>query len=185
MQAGTVSWLTPAPQRLLAVSLTNLYNCAPSGGAQERHRVTRIMHKIPFDAGVACVTPDVAANKKRILIVEDHVDLRRLIHLTLEAEDLEIHEAANGPDGLALARCIRPDLVLMDVMMPGEFDGLEACRRLKQDAQLSQVPVVMLTARGQVRDREAGLQAGADVYLVKPFSPMQLLEKVEQLLSAG
>jgi DNA-binding response OmpR family regulator len=119
---------------------------------------------------------------KKILIVEDHVDIRRLIRLTLEFEPVEIREAADGRTGLAIAQDWRPDLVLADVMMPGALDGIGLCRALRADASLQDVPVVMLSACGQSADLEAGLQVGATDYLVKPFSPMQLLERVCQLL---
>ncbi len=118
---------------------------------------------------------------KKILLVEDHADIRRLIRMTLEFEDCEIHEAPDATAGWALARQLKPDLVLLDVMMPGALDGLGLCRALKADAQLRHVPVVVLSARGSAADREAGLQAGANAYLVKPFSPMQLLEMMQSL----
>ncbi len=119
---------------------------------------------------------------KRVLIVEDQADIRKLIRMTLEFEDYEIHEASDGSFGLSMARATRPDIVLLDVMMPGELDGLQVCQRLKSDPEMRYVKVVLLTARGQPRDREAGRQAGADEYLVKPFSPLQLIETVERLL---
>ena len=118
---------------------------------------------------------------KSVLIIEDHADIRRLLRLTLELEDYAIHEAANAPVGLAAARELRPDIVLLDVMMPGGFDGLECCRRLKADPATRHVRVVMLTARGHSHDCEAGLAAGADAYLVKPFSPLQLIEVLRQI----
>lgn len=113
---------------------------------------------------------------KKILIVEDHSDIRRLIRMTLEFEDCEIHEAPDAHTGWDMVRELKPDLVLADVMMPGALDGLDLCRAIKSDVTLRQVPVVILSARGSRDDREAGLAAGADAYLVKPFSPMQLLE---------
>ncbi len=115
-------------------------------------------------------------------MVEDHSDIRKLIRMTLEFEDFEIHEASDGLTGVVKAQAIRPDLVLMDVMMPGEIDGLQACRRIRTDPELAQTPVVLLTARGQANDREMGMQAGASAYLVKPFSPLQLIEMIEVLL---
>lgn len=121
----------------------------------------------------------------KILLVEDHADIRRLVRMTLEFEPFEIHEAANADDGLALARRVRPDLVLLDVMMPGTMNGLDLCRLLRADPHLAATPVMMLSARGQSADREAGLQAGAAAYLVKPFSPIALLEQVNQLLRHG
>lgn len=121
----------------------------------------------------------------KILLVEDHADIRRLVRMTLEFEPFEIHEAANAEDGLAMARRLSPDLVLLDVMMPGAMNGLDLCRTLRADPQLAATPVMMLSARGQAADREAGLQAGAAAYLVKPFSPIALLEQVNQLLRHG
>ncbi len=118
----------------------------------------------------------------KILIVEDHADIRRLIRMTLEFEAVEIHEAADADAGLAAAQALRPDLVLLDVMMPGSMDGLALCRALRADPALATVPVVVLSARGHACDRQAGLDAGATAYLVKPFSPMQLLELTGTLL---
>ncbi|PZP33889.1 MAG: two-component system response regulator [Roseateles depolymerans] len=118
---------------------------------------------------------------KRVLIVEDQADIRKLIHMTLEFEAYEIHEAADGAQGLRLAQALRPDLMLLDVMMPGELDGLQVCQRVKSDPELAHIKIVLLTARGQARDREAGAKAGADDYLVKPFSPLQLIDTIERL----
>lgn len=122
---------------------------------------------------------------KKILIVDDHADIRRLIRMTLEFEDYEIVEAADGSAAIDLARQQRPDLVLMDVMMPGPIDGLEACRQLKQGVAGLAPPVILLTAKGTNRDREAGLQAGADAYLVKPFGPLQLIESIASIWQAA
>ena len=119
----------------------------------------------------------------RILIIEDQSDIRRLIRWALEFEQHTIQEAMNGETGLGLIRMWRPDLVLLDVMMPGAIDGLEVCRRVRADPDLSATPVVLLSARAQASDRQAGLDAGADAYIVKPFSPMELTEAVERLLS--
>jgi len=112
---------------------------------------------------------------KKILIVEDQPDIRRLIRMTLEFEDWEIHEALDAMAGWEMARELQPDVMLLDVMMPGELDGLDLCRAMKATPKLQGVPVIILSARGSSADREAGLAAGATQYLVKPFSPMQLL----------
>jgi two-component system, OmpR family, phosphate regulon response regulator PhoB len=120
---------------------------------------------------------------KRVLIVEDQSDIRKLIRMTLEFEDYEIHEASDGALGLNMVASLRPDLVLLDVMMPGEIDGLQVCQRIKSDPALAHIKVVLLTARGQARDRDAGGAARADEYLVKPFSPLQLIETMERLIS--
>jgi two-component system phosphate regulon response regulator PhoB len=121
---------------------------------------------------------------KSILIIEDQADIRRLIRWTLEEGDYDIHEASHGSVGLSIARTLRPDLILLDVMMPGEIDGLQLCQIVKNDPALKHAVVVLLTARGQVSDREAGKSAGADIYLVKPFKPQLLEEIVHRLLPA-
>ena len=118
---------------------------------------------------------------KKILIVDDHADIRKLIRMTLEFEAYDVQEASDGEVALSLAATWRPDLVLLDVMMPGAFDGLEACRLLKANPELNACYVILLSARGQARDREAGLKAGADAYLVKPFSPLQLIDTIAAL----
>ena len=118
----------------------------------------------------------------RLLIVEDQPDIRRLVRWSLELEPHELHEASNGAEGLALARSVRPDLVLLDVMMPGDLDGLAVCAQLKADADLAGVRVVMLTARAQAIDKDAALAAGADAFLAKPFSPLELIETIARLL---
>ena len=118
---------------------------------------------------------------KRVLIVEDQADIRELIRMTLEMEDFEVHEAANGQAGLDTALALQPSLVLLDVMMPGALDGYAVCERIRAAPQLKRTRVVLLTARSQSGDRERGLKAGADEYLVKPFSPRQLLELVAKL----
>jgi DNA-binding response OmpR family regulator len=121
----------------------------------------------------------------RILIVEDQPDICKLIRMTLEFGDFEIHEANDGETGLNMARAIKPSIMLLDVMMPGLLDGYQVCTRIKQDPTLQSIQVVMLTARGQASDLAAGEAAGADAYLVKPFSPLELIERVEAMVSAA
>lgn len=121
----------------------------------------------------------------RILIVEDQPDICKLIRMTLEFGDFEIHEANDGETGLNMARAIKPAIMLLDVMMPGLLDGYQVCTRIKQDPALQAIQVVMLTARGQASDMAAGEAAGADAYLVKPFSPLELIERVEAMVSAA
>jgi CheY-like chemotaxis protein len=118
---------------------------------------------------------------KKILIVEDQEDIREVIRITLEMEDFELHEAANGVDGLRMASQVRPDLVLSDVMMPG-MDGLQLCKRIKGDPGLKRTKVVLLSARGQPEDRKAGASAGADAYLAKPYGPLDLLDTVRRMI---
>lgn len=117
---------------------------------------------------------------KKVLIVEDQPDVREVIRISLELEDFDIHEAADGLAALEQARRLRPDLMLLDVMMPG-LDGLQVCQRVKADPALRRTKVVMLTARDQAADRRAASQAGADHYLAKPFSPLELLQVVNRL----
>jgi len=121
----------------------------------------------------------------RILIVEDQPDICKLIRMTLEFGDFEIHEAHDGESGLNMARATMPTVMLLDVMMPGLLDGYQVCARIKQDPNLRRIQVVMLTARGQATDLAAGEAAGADAYLVKPFSPLELIERVEAMAAAA
>lgn len=118
---------------------------------------------------------------KRILIVEDHADIRKLIRMTLEFESFEIHEAASADEGLEMIRQLKPDLLLLDIMMPGQLDGIDLCRIVKSDPSLGRPQVVILTARTQAKDIETGMNAGADAYLLKPFSPLKLIETIDGL----
>ena len=122
--------------------------------------------------------------KARILIVDDQGELRKLVRMTLEYADYELHEAENGARALELVKSVQPALVVLDVMMPGGMDGLEVCEIIKARAESRKTRVLMLSAKGQLTDLEAGRRAGADGYLVKPFSPLELIEKVERLLAA-
>jgi CheY-like chemotaxis protein len=122
--------------------------------------------------------------KGRLLIVEDQPDIRKLIHMTLEFEGYELLEAENGIEGLRQAQHARPVVVLLDVMMPGELDGYQVCERIRADPALAATRVIMLTARGQQADHEAGRKAGADAYLTKPFSPLELIDTIERLAPA-
>jgi len=117
---------------------------------------------------------------KKILIVEDHADIRALVRMTMELESFELHEAKDGIEGMEMARALQPDLVLLDVMMP-KLNGLDMCRQIRSDPLLRSTRIVMLSARGQEGDHKAGLAAGADLYLVKPFDPMGLLAVVQKL----
>ena len=117
---------------------------------------------------------------KRILIVEDQAEIRELIRLTLELDGWDIHEADDGAKGLESAQRLRPDVVLLDVMMPG-LDGFAVCEALRADPSLKRTSVVMLTAMGRNEDRTRGMKAGADAYLPKPFSPRNLLSVIERL----
>jgi CheY-like chemotaxis protein len=121
--------------------------------------------------------------KRNALIVDDQADIRKLILMTMESEDFDLHETDNGVDALTLAQNLRPAVVLLDVMMPGGLDGYQVCEKIKGDEILkSGTKVILLTARGQRADIERGQDAGCDAYLVKPFSPIELLDTVDRLV---
>ena len=118
---------------------------------------------------------------KKVLIVEDQEDILEIIRITLELDNFELHSASDGEAGLRMAAQIKPDLILSDVMMP-RMDGLQLCRRIRADPALRRTKLILLSARAQAEDRRAGQAAGADAYLTKPYSPLQLLETVQQVL---
>ena len=113
---------------------------------------------------------------KCIVVIDDEPDLLEVMRLTLRG--YEVHTAASGEEGLEMIRARTPDLILVDSMMPG-MDGVEVVRTVKADVVLRHVPIIMVTAKGTVRDRVEGLHAGADDYVVKPFSPEEILARVE------
>jgi two-component system phosphate regulon response regulator PhoB len=117
---------------------------------------------------------------RKLLIADDESGIRSLVRMTLERDAYEIIEAADGEQALALAREHRPEVVLLDVMMP-KLSGFEVCRALKDDPATSEATVVMLTAKAQDADRQQGIAAGADDYFTKPFSPIALLRKIDQV----
>jgi len=116
---------------------------------------------------------------KKILTIDDQGDIRRLIRMTLEFEGHMVSEAADAITGLQVARREKPDLILLDLNMP-RISGLELCRRLSRDPELSKIPVILLTGSDDSALRQQGREAGARVFLTKPFSPMQLLELVDE-----
>ncbi|OIN98429.1 MAG: DNA-binding response regulator [Desulfovibrionaceae bacterium CG1_02_65_16] len=119
--------------------------------------------------------------QRRIMVVEDHAQTRELLQYNLQAAGYDVRAAGAGEQGLEIMDRWRPDLVLLDLMLP-EIDGLEVCRRLKQMPALRAVPVIMLTARGDEVDRVVGLELGAEDYVVKPFSPRELLLRIKNAL---
>jgi two-component system phosphate regulon response regulator PhoB len=131
--------------------------------------------------GVESHSSGANGRRPRILIAEDDESLRALIRLTIEVGDVEIREVADGEAALEDALRSRPDLVLLDWSMPGR-SGLEVCRELRANADTSGATIVMITARAQEADRRAGLEAGADRYLTKPFSPLELLDTLRDVL---
>lgn len=116
-----------------------------------------------------------------VLICDDEEVLRDLVRATLDDGAYRVIEAEDGDQSLELAREVRPDLIVLDMMMPGR-SGLDVLREVRSDPELAATPVVMLTARARVSDRDAALAAGADRYLAKPFSPLELISVVEELV---
>jgi DNA-binding response OmpR family regulator len=117
----------------------------------------------------------------RVLIVEDEPDIRDLLAYHLEREGYQVSACRSGADALRRVRSSSPDLVLLDLMLP-EMNGLEVCRRLRGDQTTSALPIVMLTARDEEVDRILGLELGADDYIVKPFSPKEVVARVRAVL---
>lgn len=120
--------------------------------------------------------------EKTILIVDNQPGTRELVRVTLEEGPYRILTAANGSEALKLAYKHRPDLIVMDVVLPGNPNGLEVTNRLKSDESMQGTYVLLLTAHVQQHDREAGYAAGADEYVAKPFSPSGLSHRVRQIL---
>ena len=121
------------------------------------------------------------AGKRRVLVADDDPSLIRLISTTLGTDDFDLLQAGDGQEALEVARRQRPDLILLDINMP-RLDGFQVCQALKQDPETAGIKVVVLSARGSDADRARGRECGADDYFVKPFSPIQLLNKVYALL---
>jgi DNA-binding response OmpR family regulator len=117
-----------------------------------------------------------------VLVVDDDPDIRSVIAFKLERAGYTVYEEADGEAGLAAATEERPDLVLLDWMMP-RLSGVEVCRAIRDDASLDRTPVIMLTAKAQEPDVQRALAAGADDYIVKPFSPRELISRVELVLA--
>ncbi len=118
----------------------------------------------------------------RVLVIDDEAPIRLLCRVNLEAEGMEVLEAADGPTGLQAARDERPDVVLLDVMMPG-LDGWQVAQRLLEDDETSEIPIIFLTARAEFSDRARGLDIGGVDYVTKPFNPIDLAPLVRDLLA--
>ncbi len=120
---------------------------------------------------------------RRVLIADDEFNIRNILDFSLHAEGLDVIEAENGEQALELAARELPDLIILDVMMPG-LSGVETCRRLKADARTADIPVILLTARSGKDDRQEGMDAGAAGYITKPFSPHKVVDAVQNLIGA-
>lgn len=118
----------------------------------------------------------------RVLVIDDEAPIRLLCRVNLEAEGMEVLEAADGPSGLASARAETPDVILLDVMMPG-LDGWRVAEELLDDERTRGIPIVFLTARAELRDRARGIDLGGVDYVTKPFNPVELAPLVLSLLT--
>ena len=122
-------------------------------------------------------------DKKKILLVDDEQDMVYAVSLRLEAAGFEVIAAYDGQEALNKARSEKPDLIILDVMLP-KFDGYKVCRMLKFDEKYKDIPIILFTARAQKQDQKTGMEVGADAYIIKPFEPRALLEKVKELIKA-
>ncbi|MFL2505237.1 MAG: response regulator [Candidatus Azotimanducaceae bacterium] len=122
--------------------------------------------------------------KQKIIVVEDEPDLVDVVTYNLKREGYLVLAAQRGDEGINLIRSERPDLVLLDLMLPG-MDGLSICRQMKSDTSLSEIPIIIASAKGEESDVVIGLEMGADDYLAKPFSPRELLARIKAVLRRG
>ena len=124
------------------------------------------------------------ADKKKILVVDDEPYIVELLKLRLESNGYEVLIADDGDTGLEKAETEKPDLILLDVMMP-TINGVEVCRLLKENQFTKHIPVILLTVKNQQKDRVLGLSAGSDFYIAKPYDPRDLLDKVNKAIQSG
>jgi len=122
--------------------------------------------------------------KPKIVAIEDEVDILEVINYNLSKEGFDVCSALDGEEGLALIKKEVPDLVLLDLMLPG-LDGIEICRKLKTDYSTRSIPIIMVTAKGEESDIVLGLGMGADDYMVKPFRPRELMARIRSVLRRG
>lgn len=122
--------------------------------------------------------------REKIVVIEDEADIREVIEHNLSREGYDVYSSSDGEKGLQLAKNKAPDLVLLDLMLPG-LDGLDICRELKADLVTRPIPVIMVTAKGEESDIVLGLGIGADDYVTKPFSPKELMARVKAVLRRG
>lgn len=121
---------------------------------------------------------------EKVVVIEDEADIREVVEYNLEREGYSVAVSGDGEHGIDLVRREAPDLVLLDLMLPG-LDGIEVCRRLKSDDVTASIPIIMVTAKGEESDVVLGLQIGADDYVIKPFSPKELTARVKAVLRRG
>ncbi len=119
---------------------------------------------------------------KTLLIVDDQAEIRELVQVTLRTSDLKVIQADGGEKAVGIATAEMPDMIIMDIDMPGTMNGLEATRTLKNNPKTRNIVIIMLTGKDRDEDRQKGREAGADDYFTKPFSPLELIKKVEEVL---
>ena len=117
----------------------------------------------------------------KVLIADDEHNIRHILDFSLHAEGFDVISVHNGEDAVSMAQSENPDLIILDVMMPGQ-GGLETCKKLKEDDRTAGIPVILLTAKASREDRETGLACGANDYITKPFSPQKVIEVVQGIL---
>ena len=128
------------------------------------------------------IAPDSGHRMTKVLVIDDEAPIRLLCRVNLEAEGMRVLEAADGPTGLDYARNENPDVILLDVMMPG-LDGWRVAEQLLDDSTTKRIPIVFLTARAEFRDRARGIDIGGVDYVTKPFNPLELAPLVEDVLA--
>ena len=119
--------------------------------------------------------------KGKVLVVDDEVNITQILEFSIGSEGYEVLTASNGEEAIDKARREQPDLIILDIMMP-KIDGYEACRILKANPITKNIPVVLLTAKGRDIDKRLGYEVGASDYIIKPFSPNKLIERIHELL---
>ena len=123
------------------------------------------------------------ADKQRILLVDDEPSIVKMVGKRLEVEGFDVAIAMDGQEGLSRAQADRPDLIVLDLMLP-KLNGYEVCTMLKQDARYQRIPIILFTAKAQEKDEKLGMECGADAYVRKPFRAQELLDKIRTLLDA-
>ncbi len=119
-----------------------------------------------------------------VVLAEDDIDIRDLVQIVLEGLELSVTAVGNGAEALEACRANKPRILLLDITMP-VMNGLEVTRAIREDPELRNIPIILMTARAQASDVQAGMEAGADTYIIKPFGPIELREHVENLLDHG
>ena len=122
------------------------------------------------------------ADKHRILLVDDEPSIVKMVGKRLEVEGFEVVVAMDGQEGLSRAQTERPDLIVLDLMLP-KLNGYEVCTMLKQDARFQRIPIILFTAKAQEKDEKLGMECGANAYVRKPFRAQELLEKIHGLIA--